>query len=58
LLFAQVSLDLSPPDLSLSHSMGWWACTIPSYWLRWGCTNFLPMLASNLDPPDFSLPSS
>jgi hypothetical protein len=29
-------------------------------WLfcRWGLTNSLPGLASNLDPPDLSLPSS
>jgi hypothetical protein len=30
----------------------------PRHWLRWGLSNFLPELASNLSPPDLSVPSS
>jgi hypothetical protein len=26
---------------------------MPSYWLRWGLTNFLPGLVLNQDPPHF-----
>jgi hypothetical protein len=29
--------------------------TTPSYWLRWGLANFLPGMAPNCDPSDFSL---
>jgi hypothetical protein len=28
-----------------------------THWLKWGFMNYLPWLASNLDPPDLSLPS-
>jgi hypothetical protein len=32
--------------------------TAPSYWLRWGFMSYLPGLASNCDPPKFSLLNS
>jgi hypothetical protein len=28
-------------DLSLPHSWGWQACTVPNYWLKWGLAVYL-----------------
>jgi hypothetical protein len=53
-LFAQGSLNSEPP-------LGWQASniTLIFFLLRWGSHNFfLPSLALNRYPPDFSLPSS
>jgi hypothetical protein len=56
--FAQGYLGHDPPTYS-SHVAGT-RCTPPqpSYFLRWGLTNFLPELSSNCNPPDRHLLSS
>jgi hypothetical protein len=46
------------PDFSLLCSLGWQEpTTVPSGWLRWHLTNFLPRLASNCNPSYLSLPN-
>jgi hypothetical protein len=57
--FDWTGLEPDSPDCKLPCSLGWQACTIvPSHWLWWGLTNFLPWLALTSCPPDISSSSS
>jgi hypothetical protein len=58
-VFAQAGLGHDPPNYA-SHEAGMTGVYHHTklYWLRWGLTNFLPKLASNLNLPNYCLLSS
>jgi hypothetical protein len=58
-LSAQFGLDHKPPICFSLHSKDdRCSPTILTHWLTWSLVNFLPVLASNHDPPDLCLLSS
>jgi hypothetical protein len=54
-IYVQAGLDHNPP-IYVSWVAGMTgAYHQPSYWLRWGLTNFLPSVVTNCNPPDIYL---